>query len=145
MKHEQRNPLSKIVQGSEPWFRMAGALVCRALGDSGAQGIARWRLIERYVDGEPFSDGLVQGIRFDIREGVATFRVGVQPGETADATIEVTAGVARALNLLHTDDPRFALAMEDAIRTGALVIEGDLSPISAALAVSHDAIVDRTS
>ncbi len=69
----------------------------------------------------------------------------VQPGETADATIEVTAGVARALNLLHTDDPRFALAMEDAIRTGALVIEGDLSPISAALAVSHDAIVDRTS
>lgn len=145
MKPGQKDPPAKSLQGSEAWFVMVGTIVCRALNESEARHVGRWRLVERYVDGKPFSHGLMQGIRFDLRNGVATFRVGIQPGEAADATIEVTAGAARALNLLHADDPRFAVAMENALRTGALAIEGDLSPISAALAASHDEIVDRTS
>jgi len=135
---------SRLVQGSHAWFEMVGTVVCNALNEGRPYSSFGWAFVERYSDGGRLADGLIQGIRFDVREGVATYRVGVQPDERGDVTIEVTAIVARALNLLHTGDPHFDSARERAIDTGALRIEGDLSPIATALAQTHDHIVDRT-
>ena len=135
---------SRLLQGSSEWFEMVGAVICEALNRPGLRAGVNWSLVERYSDGEPLPNGLMQGIRFDIRDGVATFRLGALPDERGDATIEVTAAAARALNLLRNDDPRFGPARDKAVQTGAMRIEGDLSPIAATLADTHDFIVDRT-
>ncbi|MDR6954627.1 hypothetical protein J2X65_004003 [Ancylobacter sp. 3268] len=135
---------AKLEQGSREWFEMVGTVVCRALNRAAPRDVVDWTLVERYADGRPMPDGLIQGIRFDIRDGRATFRVGAGPDERGDATIEVTVAAARALNLLHSDDPRFDSAREDAVETGAMRVEGDLSPIATALVETHDYIVDRT-
>ncbi|MDZ5650031.1 hypothetical protein [Nitrospirillum sp. BR 11828] len=132
------------VQGTADWFGMVGTVLCDAMNRGGAGKLPDWTLIERYVDGEPLPSGLTQGIRIDIRDGIATFRVGVVRHEYGDATIEVTASAARALNLLRNGDPRFDVVRAEAVRTGAMRVEGDLSPIATVLVATHDEIVDRT-
>ncbi|AJR23378.1 hypothetical protein [Sphingobium sp. YBL2] len=135
---------SRLLQGSHAWFEMVGTVVCDAFNEGGPYSAFDWTFVERYSDGAPLADGLMQGIRFDIRAGFATYRVGVWPDERGDVTIEVTVAAARALNLLHNDDPYFDSAREAALEMGALRVEGDLSPIATALAQTHDHIVDRT-
>lgn len=83
-------------------------------------------LIERYRRNAA-PGGLTQGIRIDIRNGIATFRVGIARDEYGNATIEVTVGAARALNLLCNGDPlRFARA--EAVRAGG--DEGGRRPVA---------------
>ncbi|UYB54284.1 hypothetical protein OCJ37_10290 [Xanthomonas sp. AM6] len=138
------NAASRFVQGSSEWFDMVGTLVCRAVKRAGYPFPGNWTLIERYSDGVRLPNGLIQGIRFDLRAGAAAYRVGVAPEEQGDATIEVTSAAARTLNLLYSHDPRFETNMKHALDSGAITVEGDLSPIAEALAQSHNDIVDRT-
>lgn len=138
------NAASKLVQGSSAWFELVGVSVCSAVERAGSPWPRNWTLVERYSDGERLPNGLIQGIRFDLRAGACTYGVGVAPEERGDATITVQSATARALNLLYRHDPRFETGMKRAFESGAMTVEGDLSPIAAALAESHDAIVDRT-
>ncbi|CAO3437188.1 hypothetical protein [Azospirillum endophyticum] len=138
------NAPTKKLQGSRAWFEMIGTLLCEAIARDGPDPDLDWTLVERYSDGATLEDGLVQGIRIDIRGGKAGYRVGVRPDERGDATIEVMSATARALNLLHTADPGFGRAREAALGAGSLRIEGDLTPLAAALVRTHDQIVDRT-
>lgn len=138
------NAASKVVQGSSEWFELVGTLVCRAVKRAGSPVSRNWTLVERYSDGERLPNGLIQGIRFDLRAGACSYRVGVVPEEQGDATITVKSATARTLNLLYRHDPRFDTSMKRAFESGAMTVEGDLSPIAAALAESHDDIVDRT-
>lgn len=135
---------SKLPQGSHEWFEMVGAIVCEALNRTESLSTSGWTFVERYSDGKALRDGLVQGIRFDVRGGVATYRVGVRPDERGDVTVEVTVAAARVLNLLYSDDPQFDSARETAVAVAALRVEGDLSLIAAVLAQTHDSVVDRT-
>ena len=132
-------------QGSEEWFEMVGTLVSDAVSRAGTSSDLTWSLVERYIDGVSFADGLVQGIRFDIRDGRVSYRVGVRPDERGDATIEVTAAAARELNLLRSADPAFASIREHVLRTGEMRVDGDLTPIAPALNETHDLLVDQTS
>ena len=84
----------------------------------------------------------VQGIRFDIRRGSPSFRVGVGCDERGDVTVEVTAAAARNLNLLR--DPDFSNARERYLETGEMRIEGDPTRLGGWLDKIHDSIVERT-
>lgn len=135
---------TKHLQGLRDWFEMIGTMLCGAISRNEPDPDLDWTLVERYSDGATLDDGLVQGIRIDIRGGKVSYRVGVRPDERGDATIEVTSATARALNLVHNADPGFDRAREAALGAGSLRIDGDLTPLAAALTRTHDGIVDRT-
>lgn len=134
---------AKVRQGTTAWFEMVGEMMSEAASSSGLSPKLDVSLVERYTDGAELSDGLVQGIRFDIHNGEPSFRVGVQRNERADIIVEVTAGAARELNLLR--GPDFDAARERFLSTGEMRVDGDPSRMGAWLDAVHDPIVDRTS
>lgn len=124
---------------------MVGTLVCDAVSRVGLDPDLNWSLVERYSEGTTLPNGLIQGIRFDIRAGRASYRVGVRPDERGDVTIEVTSATARRLNSLYNADASFGAALEAPFGSGSMRVEGDLTPLMRAIAETHDQIVDRTS
>ena len=68
---------AKIRQGTKAWFEMVGTLMSEAATRSGLSPDLNVSLVERYTDGVELSAGLIQGIRFDIRDGRPSFRAGV--------------------------------------------------------------------
>lgn len=134
----------KVRQGTPAWFEMVGTLMAGAAARSGLPADLNIALVERYTDGIELSDGLVQGIRFEIANGQASFRVGVRRDERADITVEVTAAAARELNALHSADPAYAVARDTFLSTGEMRVDGDLSQLGDWLEAVHDPIVDRT-
>ena len=69
----------------------------------------------------------------------------MQNDEHADIIVEVTAGAARKLNLLHSTDPHYRAERENYQSTGEMRVTGDISPLGSWLDAAHDPIVDRTS
>lgn len=134
----------KLLQGTTAWFGMVGQLMSEAASRSGLSPELNLSLVERYSDGEELSEGLVQGIRFDIRGGVPSFRVGVRCDERAEVTIEISAAAARALNSLRSDHPTFPATRDAFLRTGEMRVDGDPSRLGDWLDAVHDPIVDRT-
>ena len=134
----------KILQGSAEWFDMVGRLMCEAAAGSGLSPDLDLSLVERYTDGAEITEGRVQGIRFDIRGGKPSYRVGATKDERADITVEITAAAARALNALRSTDPAYPLARERYLATGEMHVEGDPSSLGQWLEEVHDPIVDRT-
>lgn len=135
---------AKLCQGTTAWFEMVGTLLCEAAMHAGISPKFNLSLVERYTDGVTLLGGLVKGLRFDIRSGIPSFRVGVLPDERADVTIHVTAAAARTLNTLRSNDPDDPIATNRYLATGEMQVEGDLSPFGAWFAEVHDPIVDRT-
>ncbi len=135
---------ARYVHGSDGWFEMIGAVLCETIARERPDPHLEWSFVERYSDGFELAPGLVQGIRLDIRSGEARYRVGVGREEAGDATIDVTSTTARELNRLLQAEPGFDRMMAAALAAGSLRIEGDLTPIAAALSKTHDEIVART-
>jgi hypothetical protein len=135
---------AKVRQGTTAWFEMVGRLMRAAASRSGLSPELNVSLVERYTDGIELSEGLVQGIRFDILGGKPSFRVGARPDERADVTVEVTAAAARELNTLRSTDPSYQAARDKFLRTGEMRVDGDPSRMGSWLDATHDPIVDRT-
>lgn len=135
---------ARLPHGSAAWFAMAGSLMVEAASRARLAPDCNVSLVERYIDGVALSDGLVQGLRFDIDGGTPSFRVGAGPDETADIVVEVTAAASRELNSLYADDPRYAAAADRLRREGALRIHGDLARLGDWFPAVHDPIVDHT-
>lgn len=133
-----------LVQGTASWFAMVGAEIRAAATQVGLPGDLRISVVERYVDGVELEGGLQQGLRIDVMDGVLAFRSGVSPGETADVVIDVTAGTARQLNLLFSDDPGYEQAVAEAVACGAMTVSGDLGALGPVFAFVHDRIVAQT-
>ncbi len=133
-----------LVQGTAAWFEMVGRLLVDAASRAALPADLNVSLVERYSDGTGLSDGLVQGLRFELLGGKPVFRAGVGPSERGDVTIEVTAAAARTLNTLYADDPHFAEARGRFLATGEMVVAGDPSRFGAWFDTVHDPIVDRT-
>jgi hypothetical protein len=138
------NTQMKIAHGTAAWFAMAGSLMCEAAARAGLPPTLNLSLVERYTNGVELSEGMVQGLRFDIVGGKPSFRVGAGPHEAADILVEVTAAASRTLNSLYSADPGFGTAFADFQRSGELHIDGDLSRLGGWFGVVHDPIVDRT-
>jgi hypothetical protein len=136
---------AKVRQGTTAWFEMVGRLMLEAASRSGLSPQLNVSLVERYTDGVELSEGLVQGIRFDIVAGKPSFRVGARPNERADVTVEVTAAAARKLNTLRSTDASYQAARDKFLSTGEMRVEGDPSRLGSWLDAVHDPIVDRTS
>jgi hypothetical protein len=136
---------TKVRQGTTAWFEMVGRLMREAASQSGLSPELNVSLVERYTDGVELSEGLVQGIRFDILGGKPSFRVGARPDERADVTVEVTAAAARELNALRSADPSYQAARDKFLSTGDMRVDGDPSRLGGWLDAVHDPIVDRTS
>ena len=134
----------KLRQGNAAWFEMVGRLMIEAASRSGLSPELDLSLVERYSDGAELSEGLLQGIRFDIRGGVPSFRVGVGREERGDVTIEITAAAARELNRLRSVDPSYPNSRDRFLSTGEMRVEGDPSRLGDWLDGVHDPIVDRT-
>jgi hypothetical protein len=135
---------AKVRQGTTAWFEMVGRLMREAASRSGLSPELNVSLVERYTDGVELSEGLVQGIRFDILGGKPSFRVGARPDERADVTVEVTAAAARELNTLRSADPSYQAARDKFLSTGEMRVDGDPSRLGGWLDAVHDPIVDRT-
>ena len=135
---------AKLPQGSVAWFDMLGTLMCEAALRAGLAAHCHWSFVERYTDGAVLPNGRVQGIRFDIVNGMPSYRVGVDKDEHADLAIEVSTAVARELNLLYTDDPAYGAALERARQTGQIAMQGDPSLMPDWFTAIHDPLVDRT-
>lgn len=118
-------------------------MMCEAASGATLPPDVNIALVERYVDGIR-SGGLIQGIRFDVRDGKASYRYGVGPDELGDITIEISARAARRLNLLRTSDPEYQAAVEQELQSGNMRIEGDPSRLGDWITQVHDPIVDRT-
>jgi len=134
----------RLRHGSEAWFRMLGDLLCEAAARADLPEDLSASLLERYTDGTPGADGLVQGIRFDIVAGRPSFRVGVRLDERADVVIEITSAAARTLNTLRAADPDYRAALDRFAGTGEMRIEGDPSIFGRWLPAIHDRVVERT-
>ena len=134
----------KLRHGTKDWFEMVGALMSEAASQAGLSPELNLSLVERYTDGVELSEGLVQGIRFDIVNGKPSFRVGAQKDERADVTIEITAAAARELNRLRSADPSYPTARDKFLGTGEMRVDGDPSQLGGWLDAVHDPIVDRT-
>ena len=137
-------PVVKLHQGTAPWFEMVGTLLCEAASRARLSPELTLSLVERYTDGFRLPGGLVQGLRFDIRSGTPSFRIGVRPEELADVMIEVTAAAAMTLNTLLSTDPAYSAAVSRYLETGEMRVTGDMSPLGAWFADTHAPIVDRT-
>jgi hypothetical protein len=144
----QRNKMMttdpKLTQGTTAWFEMVGGQMRDAASRFGLSPDLNVSLVERYTDGAELSEGLVQGIRFEIQGGKPSFRIGAARDERADVTVEVTASAARELNLLHDADPRYRTARDRFLSTGEMRVQGDISKLGVWLDAAHDPIVDRT-
>ncbi len=134
----------RLLHGSEAWFHMLGSLLCEAAASADLPEDLSASLLERYTDGTPVADGLVQGIRFDVVAGRPSFRVGVRPDERADVVIEITSAAARTLNMLRVADPDYLAALDRFARTGEMRVVGDPSMLGSWLPAMHDRVVDRT-
>jgi len=135
---------TRLAHGSPAWFEMVGRLICEAATRAALPPGLNFGLVERYLDGAPLSGGLVQGLRFEIRDGQPRFRVGSLPGEQADVTVEVTSAASHELNTLYADDPRYAAALARLQASGELKIHGDLEVLGTWFGSVHDPIVERT-
>ena len=135
---------ASLQQGTVAWFEMVGTLMCEAAVQSGLSPDLNVSLVERYTDGVELSEGLVQGLRFDIVGGRPSFKVGAQHGEQADITIEITAAAARALNILYSADPNYSAALETFLSIDEMRVDGDPAQMGGWLRAVHDPIVDRT-
>lgn len=133
-----------LTQGTAEWFEMVGSLMIDAARRSGLPQGLTVSLVERYTDGAVLADGSVQGIRFDIVNGMPSFRHGVGRDERGDITIEITSSLARKLNLLKTADPEFKALLQSAVSSGDLKVDGDPSRLGSWLSEVHDPIVERT-
>jgi hypothetical protein len=134
----------RLSQGTADWLEMAGLLMCDAASRADLPSDLTVSLVERYTDGVVLSDGLIQGIRFELAEGRPSFRIGVRPNERADVVVEITAAAARRLNMLRSDDPAYAAARDRYLETGEMRVEGDPSRLGDWLEAVHDPIVART-
>lgn len=130
--------------GSAAWFAMAGSLMVEAALQARLPTHVNVSLLERYIEGVALSDGLAQGLRFEIVQGKPSFRVGASANETADILIEVTAAASRELNSLYADDPRYAAAAYRLRREGEMRVHGDLTRLGAWFQAVHDQIVENT-
>lgn len=136
---------AKVRQGTTAWFEMVGTLMSEAASQSGLSPHLNLSLVERYTDGVDLSEGLVQGLRFDIINGKPSFRVGARRDERADVTIEISAAAARELNSLRSVDPNYPAAVDNFRSTGEMRVDGNLLRMGDWLDAVHDPIVDRTS
>lgn len=134
----------KLCQGTIAWFEMVGTLMCEAASRAGLASDFNLSLVEHYTDGLPLCGGFVQGLRFDIRNGIASFRAGARLGEEADIRIEITSAAVRQLNSLYSADPRYQAELERFLSTGQMRVDGDPTQIGSWLQTVHDTIVDRT-
>ncbi len=137
-------PIAKLRLGTAAWFEMVGASMREAAARSGLPPELNVSFVERYTDGVELSEGVVQGIRFDIVGGEPSFRVGIRPGERGDITIDITAAAARRLNSLRSADPAYRAAVDHFLNTGEMRVDGDPSRMGGWLEAVHDPIVDRT-
>lgn len=135
---------TKVAHGTAAWFEMAGGAMAQAATKAKLATDLNVCLVERYTDGVELSPGLIQGLRFDIKEGQASFRVGARPDELADIMVEVTAAASRELNSLYSGDPRFAAALARLTDNGSMRVQGDFARLGAWFGSVHDPIVDRT-
>jgi hypothetical protein len=135
---------AKICHGTTAWFEMVGTLMSEVASQSGLSPELNLSLVERYTDGVELSEGLVQGLRFDILRGKSSFRVGARRDEWADVMIEITAAAARKLNRLRSADPNYTAALEGFLSTGEMRVQGDPSRMGGWLNAVHDRIVNRT-
>ncbi|HBS98504.1 MAG TPA: hypothetical protein DEB47_01235 [Citreicella sp.] len=130
--------------GSHDWLTMVGEVLQAAARSAALPDDLNLSLVEHYIDGSELSPGLFQGLRFDIRNGVPGFCVGVAPHEVGDITIKVTALVAQRLNQIYSSDPAYAQVQQEARASGELCVSGDPSRLGAWFAAAHDDIVRRT-
>jgi hypothetical protein len=136
---------TKVSNGTAAWFDMAGSLMCKAASQAALSPEMKLSLVERYTDGIELSDGVVQGLRFDIVGGKPSFRVGARPTEVADITVEISAKASRTLNSLYSADPEFGLAFARFQKSGELRIDGDFARLGSWFNPVHDQIVESTS
>ena len=134
----------KLHLGTMDWFKMVGTLMCEHASLARLPEEMNVSLVERYVDGAELTDGLFQGIRFDLIAGKPWFRAGVLAGERGDVTIDVTMAASRQINALHSADPNYLVAMNCLQAAGQMRVDGEISRIGEWLKAVHDAIVDRT-
>jgi hypothetical protein len=134
----------KLRLGTTAWFEMVGGLMVETATRFGLPKALTVSFAEIYTDGAELADGLMQGIRFDIIAGQASFRVGVRPGERGDVTVEITTAAAERLNSLHMADPLFAYTIDEVLRTGEMRLDGDPSRLGDWLRQVHDPIVEHT-
>lgn len=134
----------RLHQGTTAWFEMVGTVMVGAARCANLPEDLNVSLVERYTNGAMLSEGLVQGIRFEIVRGAPSYRVGARPQERADVVIEVTANAARILNGLRSTNPEYKAANELFLGTGEMRVTGDIRQLGDWLASVHDPIVDRT-
>lgn len=130
--------------GSPRWLAMVGEVLLTAARAAELPADLSVSLVEHYIDGREIAPGLFQGLRFDITNGVPSFRAGVTPGEVGEITIHVTARVAQRLNQLYASDPNLAQIQQAALASDQLRIQGDPSRLGAWFEGTHDKIVSRT-
>jgi hypothetical protein len=135
---------AKLTQGTTAWFEMVRGQMRDAAVRFGLSSDLNVSLVERYTDGAELSEGLLQGIRFDIEDGEPSFRIGALRDERADVTVEVTAAAARELNLLHDADPKYRTARDGFLSSGDMRVDCDIAKLGGWLESAHDPIVDRT-
>lgn len=135
---------ARLRHGTAAWFHMAGTLMCEAAARAGLPPDLDVSLLERYTDGVELSAGLLQGLRFDLKGGQPSFRVGAGADERGDITVEVTAAASHELNTLYGADPRFEAALARLKNSGDMRVQGDLSRLGDWFGAVHDPIVDRT-
>lgn len=135
---------TRYIAGSLEWLNMVGAVLQNAAESAGLPASQTISLVEHCIDGPEIAPGLVQGLRFDIRNGMPSFRVGVEPDEVGDITVHVTPEVAQRLNQLYTSDPALEQVQQEARVRDELRVQGDASKLGAWFPASHDEIVRRT-
>ncbi|MFT3691473.1 hypothetical protein [Paenirhodobacter sp.] len=134
----------KIAQGTPAWFEMVGSMMSEAAARAHLPEDLNVSLVERYIDGAEIFPGRFQGLRFDIKGGRPSFKVGVTPDEMGDIVIEVTLQAARSLNLIPGTDPEYQAARNRFAKDGSYRVNGDLSKLGSWLKDIHDPIVNRT-
>lgn len=138
------NTITKLPQGSAEWFDMLGTILCDAARKADLPPNHTVSFVERYVDSEELSPGRIKGFRFELKDGVPSYRPGVARDEMGDVTIDLTVKAARELNLLYTTDPRFRELFDHYISIGEATFHGDIADVGEWVHSIHDPIVDRT-
>ena len=78
------SPEITYAAGSPDWFAMVGEVLVTAARAADLPADLSVSLVEHYIDGSEIAPGLFQGLRFEITNGVPSFRTGVTPAEVGD-------------------------------------------------------------
>jgi hypothetical protein len=135
---------ARVKFGTLAWFDVVNEEMAEGLKRNPPADEFSVSFLERYHGGPGQSAGPLHGFRLCINGRNITFKVGVEPADTADVMIDADFEAVRVLASLLEGDPRYPAAIAEFTQSGKFKITGSPASLGDWTAGVHDRVTART-